>query len=98
MWPQLESEYYPHFTEEESRLKEVNSPTGTKSTQDESSAQKLKLPLYSLPSVRPATLSPSIRLVPILTSRDCPGSRWRLCVEHDLIVLRRNRWRVLGYP
>lgn len=71
---------------------------GTKSAQGESSAQKLKFPLYALPSVRPATLSPSARLVPTLTSRDCPGPRWRLCVEHDLIVLRRNRWRVLGYP
>lgn len=27
---------------------------------------------------------------PTLTSRHCPGPRWGLCVEHDVIVLRRT--------
>lgn len=41
---------------------------------------------------------PSPRLVPTLTSRDRPGARWGLCVEHDVIVLRRGRQMGVRIP
>lgn len=93
---QLQGGYYPHFTKGETRLGKVNLPTGTQHVNigwalSSGSEPRPKPFLYQLHSGRPATLSPSPTLALTLTSRDCPGPRWGLCVEHDVIVLRRGR-------
>lgn len=93
---ELQGRYYPHFTEVKTRPGEVNSPMGIQHVSTGRALSSGPTPDPSLPftyrtSGRPTTLSPSPRLVPTLTSRDCPGSCWRLCVEHDVIVLRRGR-------
>lgn len=55
-------------------------------------------PLYPQHSGSPACPHPPPRLVPTLTARYCPGPRWGLCVEHDIIVLRRGRWMGVRFP